>query len=740
MADAREALQFLEAEVGKKDQKTILSFQEYLEYICENPHRALRSIFRLFYDMVKGYVKEEDDGIPNDPESIGFKKYDCSELLVKGADNPFFADRLFANRFVRQVESLRQGFQQNRIYVYEGPSGCGKSTFLNNLLGAFEAYTRTDAGRVFEIVWEIDEAAILKKEVKSDAQNRRKLVVPCPSHDHPILIIPKEHRVKFLEKLIGDSETEKKILSEKDYEWLLRGEVCTICKSIFASALEKLGSAEEVFKVIKARPYKFDRRVGQGISIFNPGDKPSLLIAGGRPAEGFSGHRQIQERLDKIFGHGAVKYVYSSLAQTNNGIYVLMDIKAHNNERFLELHNVISEGVRKVGDIEEHINSFFFALMNPEDKKVIEEAKMESFQGRIHYNKIPFVLEPATEVNIYRNVFGRSIDKHFLPRVLENFARVIISGRMEPECQPLKDWIPNFKKYEMYCDEKGLLLRMEIYGGVIPTWLSEEDKKKFTAPVRRGLIAEGEKEGNTGFSGRDSIGLFNGFLGIYGTRASLINMDNIADFFKDKIGKEQRDKNIPKKFLDSLRDSYDYAVLGEVKEALYFYNTEQIQKDILNYLRAVNYEVGSKIRCEYTGEEFEVTIDFLKLMAGRISGEDVTNYDALKSAKDIQDKYTKTIARERAHIAGTELYRQLFGAYVENLKKKVLEPFVGNDNFREAIKSFDTKEFETFDKRIREHVAYMIKSLIGKFGYTQQGAKEICLYVLDKKLYEKFRS
>ncbi|QQG46120.1 MAG: serine protein kinase PrkA [Candidatus Niyogibacteria bacterium] len=740
MADIQEALQFLGTEVDRKDQKTLLSFPEYLEYVCENPQMALRNIFRLFYDMVKGRVVEEDDGHPDDPESVGFKKYDCSKLLVEGADNPFFADRLFANRFVRQVESLRQGFQQNRIYVYEGPSGCGKSTFLNNLLRSFEDYMRTDEGRTFEIIWEIDEAAFQVGATPSADQNRRKLIVPCPNHDHPILIIPKEHRVKFVEKLLENSKAKKIILTEKDYEWLFREEVCTICKSIFVSSLEKLGSVEEVLKMLKARPYKFDRRVGEGISIFNPGDKPVWSAAEGVPVEGFSANRQIQDKLDEIFGPNAVRYVFSPLAKTNGGIYVLMDIKAHNKERFLELHNVISEGVRKVGDVEECINSFFFALMNPEDKAVIEEAKMESFQGRIHYNKIPYVLEPATEVNIYRSVFGRSIDKHFLPRVLDNFARVIISGRMNTECETLKGWIPNLKKYDIYCDKDGLLLRMEIYGGVIPTWLSEEEKKKFTASVRRSLIAEGEKEGNKGFSGRDSIGLFNSFLVIYGGRLGLINMENVVDFFKDKIGKERRDKNIPKEFLASLLGSYDYAVLGEVKEALYFYNTDQIQKDILNYLWAVNYEIGSKTRCGYTGEELEVTIDFFKLMAGRISGEEMTNTAALKFAQDIQKKYVTSIARERVNIVETELYREIFGDYVGNLKEKVLEPFVGNDSFREAIKSYGTKEFDTFDRRLREHVAYMIKSLMGNFGYTQQGAKEICLYVLDKKLNDKFSS
>ncbi len=745
MSTAKKALTFLGLEIEKREKKQSLSFEEYLECIKREPKTALRSIFQLFHDMVKSYVEKGVDEYPDDPESIGFVKYDCSRLLTKGADNPFFADRLFANRFMRQIESLRQGFQQNRVYAYLGPSGCGKSTFLNNLLGTFESYTNTKDGQIFEIVWEIDENLF---SGDGEVEGRETFTIPCPSHDCPILIIPKEYRVEFLSALLPDAIEH---LREKEYEWIFRGEVCTICKSLFWSLFEKLGSLEKVLGLVKARPYKFDRRVGEGISIFNPGDKPILGMENGRPVSFYFTNRQIQEKLDRMFGTNAVRYVYSHLAKTNNGIYVLMDVKMNNQDRFIELHNVISEGVHKVGDVEEHINSLFFALMNPEDQEIIKEKKMESFQGRIHYNMIPFVLEPSTEVQIYLTIFGETIRKRFLPRIFENFARVVISSRMKiqydpkkKESDPLKEWIPDIKKYDRFCDEYGILLRMEIYSGVIPDWLSEEDRKKFTAPIRRALIAAGEDEGARGFSGRESIQYFRDFFNSYSRRPSLINMDDIADFFKHKIGRNVRDDKIPKNFLDSLVDSYDYTILNEVKEALYFYNNEQISRDILRYLWAVNYDPGSKVRCEYTGEELEITLDFLASMASQLTGNQVETREALEFARDTQRKYAALVAREpraareRTRISETDLYRDMFNAYARNLKEKVLQPFINNANFREAIKAFGTEGLEAFDTRLREHVIYMMKNLMEKFGYTEQGAKEICLYVLDKNLAEEF--
>ena len=496
--------------------------------------------------------------------------------------------------------------------------------------------------------------------------------------------------------------------------------------------LDQFGSLEKVLSMVKVRRYKFDRRLGEGISVFNPGDKPMKQV--------FLTDKQVQEKLDKLFGANLVKYVFSPHAKTNNGIYVLMDIKSHNKERLLELHNVISEGVHKInGMIEERVSSLFLALMNPEDKVSIAEEKAKSFQGRIQYNKIPYVLDVPTEVKIYQSTFGDQVNLCFLPRVMENFARVIISSRMNADCAPLTEWIPDIGKYRRYCDESGLLLRMGIYEGVIPTWLSEEDKKKLTAQVRRKLIAEGEQEGAKGFSGRESIRIFGDLLSRYGRDSHAVNMSDVSDYFKHRIGREKRNEYIPKNFIDSLVGWYNYTVLSEIKESLYFYNEEQISEIVLHYLYAVNYDVGTKVKCEWTGQELEVTIEFFKTAGAYFIGKEMKDQEALDFARYVQKRYVEAIAQERERrITETDLYKELFASCVRNLKEKTFEPFLKNNNFKEAVRAFGTKEFETFDTRLKEHVAYLVKNLVDKFGYTEKGAKEICLYVVDQKLVERF--
>ena len=146
----------IDRSMGSRDQRATIAFEEFLQGLVAKPSVVLRNIFQVFHDMIKTYVGEGVNEYPDDPESIDFVRYDCSRLFVEGLDNPFFADRLFANRLINLVEALQRGAQQNKIYIFEGPHGSGKSTFLNNLLTKFEEYTNTEDGACHETVWRLD--------------------------------------------------------------------------------------------------------------------------------------------------------------------------------------------------------------------------------------------------------------------------------------------------------------------------------------------------------------------------------------------------------------------------------------------------------------------------------------------------------------------------------------------------------------------------------------------------------
>ncbi len=765
MDNIQKAMKSLARRMQPEEQGNIISFEDFLSVITVDPYPVFRNVFQIFHDMVKSYVGEGVDEYPEDPENIHFAYYDCSRMFVEGADRPFFADRLFANRLVKLVEALKRGAQQNKIYVFDGPPGCGKSTFLNNLLMKFEEYANTQEGNRFEIVWRIDRKlaggygasdnfSVLERlsemlefgpyaENEIPRESREPVIspgqiltephedfieIPCPSHDNPIMIVPKNYRRPFLDDLLKKTGASEKLLSEKEYEWVFRDTPCTICTRLYEALLNRLMSPEKVLETVYARPYRFSRRLGEGISIYNPGDKPMRQEVLSNPV--------LQKRMDRLFrASNRVQYVFSRYAKTNNGVYALMDIKSHNKERLIELHNIVSEGVHKVEDMEENVNSLFLAVMNPEDKKNIQD--YQSFLDRIEYINIPYVLDLQTEVKIYKSIFGRHIEEHFLPMVLQNFARVIISSRLNTRSGALLEWIGDPEKYRLYCDRNLQLLKMEIYTGNIPAWLSEDDRKGFTSKRRRRVLTEAETEGQGGFSGRDSLKIFNEFYSTSSGEDRLINMSALCKFFT-KV-RPDLGESIPEGFLDSLLHLYNYKILQEVKESLYDYNEEQIDRDIKNYLFALNFETGAVTTSTFTGEKLEITDGFFEGMESRILGRNVDSEKRLAFRKNAQKEYTSRTLTQEIMVEGkpvteTALYQSLHERYVYNLKEKVLEPFLKNENFRRAIKDYDIEDFRTYDKRIREDITFMVRNLMERYGYTEKGAKEVCIYVIDNEL------
>ncbi|MCP4176792.1 MAG: serine protein kinase PrkA [bacterium] len=743
-------LHMLNEKLQNEDRKDVISFEELLNKVSTNPTLHLRNIFQLFYNMIHYYIPEGVNIYPNDPESINYIDYNYTNLFVKNTNSPFFADKLLINRLINDVNSFKKGVLAHKMLVFIGPHGSGKSTFLTNLLHKLELYTKLPEGVMYDTLWELDINKIgtpmlleVLQNIKSTSNNTNEkgqinidnqlnqsfdkyLHIPCPNHDHPIIQIPLETRMEMLDKIIDNKDLKKLLFYGKEYEWLRKKTPCAICSSIYKSLSKKL-PFEEILSMIHGKIYEFDRKMGEGISVYNPSD-----FIDRNPIR----NKELQKWIDTLFkSSDTVSYVYSKYAKTNNGVYAIMDAKSNNIDRFKNIHSIISDGTHKVDTFEENIDSLFIALVNPEDMDVIAEEK--SFLDRIKQVPVPYIRDYHTEVEIYKNIYSEQIENYFMPHVLRAFAKTIISSRLNVESEAIKKWIKNKNLYSSFIDKDYLLLKMEIFTGNIPNWLSEIDTKRFNRDIRRTLIMEGDIEGCKGFSGRQSLDMINQFISKYKRKNKLITIDNIIEFFKEKSFADK----LPALFTESLKNWYDYTVLQEVKESMFFYNENRISKNIKNYLYAISNEPGAKVKSPYTKEIIEITEEYLKSFERFILGA-TPDASTTKQFRDetLRTFVSKTTQQENSgkDLTDTEQYKDLFSRFHSSLKKDVMTPYISNPNFRRAIKDYNTTAFKNHDKRIKTEVKQLVKNLIFKFNYTEDGAKQTSIYVLDNKISEKF--
>jgi hypothetical protein len=231
--------------------------------------------------------------------------------------------------------------------------------------------------------------------------------------------------------------------------------------------------------------------------------------------------------------------------------------------------------------------------------------------------------------------------------------------------------------------------------------------------------------------------MFNHFYTKYKRKDRLININDLIEFFTNKKYNER----LPVNFLDSLVDLYDYTVLQQIKESMFFYNEERISRNIVNYFFAINGEIGTKVKCPYTKEAITITDEYFQSIENILLGNkpslterEYFRNETLKHyvAKTLQD------VKSGAKIIDTKQYEYLHDRYNQCLKQNVLAPFINNTNFRRAIKDFDSSTFKNYDERVKEEVKLLIKNLVFKFNYTDKGAKQTALYVIDKDLCNKF--
>lgn len=470
-----------EVQRGFRAGKRVLSFAEYLEVVQKSPTLHLRNVAQYLRDMFDHYGTETLQH-PALGEVRRFSLFDApwdnGRQRLVGQEEVQNAIYRVLNNFVRQR-------RVDRFILLHGPNGSSKSTVTEMLSRAMEDYSAQAAGALYRFNWVFPSQKVSRGAIGfggseeggsgaapadsyahlDDAQVDARL--PCHLGDHPLLLVPREARLKMMRELLagaGEAGAEF-ILSE----YLMRGDLCPSCRMIYDALLNSYeGDYLAVLRHIQVERFDVSRRYRAGSSRVEP------QLAVDATLRQVTADRSLSA-LPTALQNINLFEVDGDLVQANRGVVDFPDLLKRPLEAYKYLLTTVEEGRVKL----ERANLFFDLLFVGSSNEthlqgLMQSPEWPSFHGRLELVRVPYLRQHRRERQIYAmQLDRRRLGKHLAPQSIAVAALWAVLSRLDRpradhysgELAGLVEKITPMEKAELY--DRGRL----------PAWVKGEAVK-----------------------------------------------------------------------------------------------------------------------------------------------------------------------------------------------------------------------------------------------------------------------
>ncbi len=650
------------------------SFWDYLEMVSESPSIA-RNSFQRVYDMILSYGAEHFTQFKQ--EATRYKFF--SDPLDDGTDAIFGMERPLM-QLVDFFKSASQGYgTEKRILLLHGPVGSSKSTIARLLKKGLEAYSRTDAGKLYTYTWRLPARPAERDEGEQ--------FLDCPMHEEPLVLIPREARADVL-----DSINEK--LSDA-HKLRLYGDPCPFCRKILADLLEQYdGDWKKAMEHIKVRRLILSEKDRRGIGTFQPKDEKNQDST---ELTGDINYRKIAE-----FGSDSDPRAFNfdgELNIANRGIVEFIEVLKLDVAFLYDLLGASQEHMIKPKKFAQtHIDEVILGHTNePEYKRLQGNEMMEAFRDRTIKIDMPYNIRLDDEIKIYLKDFGSAKVRgmHIAPHTIEVAAMWAVLTRLS---EPKKAGITKLQKLKLY------------NGKSIPGFTEDSIKE---------LKEEAPREGMQGISPRyiqDKISnalvshqaqlekTINPFMVMNELEGGLTHHSLITD---EELKKEY------KEILAVVREEYEDILKGEVQRAISA-DEDAIKRLATNYIESVRaYTQHERVRNRYTGRDEDPDERLMRSIEEKI---------------DIPDSRKDDFRQEiMNYIGALSLDGRKFEYNTNARLLKALELKLFEDQ-RDTIK-LKSLVSSVVDDETQQKIDVVKQRLIKYFGYNEASATDVLNYV-----------
>ena len=656
------------------------TFWEYLDIVMDTPAVA-RNAFQRVYDMILTYGADNTTQFKQELTKYKF----FADPVDGGADAIFGLERPLM-QLVDFFKSAAQGYgTEKRILLLHGPVGSSKSTIARLLKKGLEAYSRTDAGKTFTYSWKLP--AHLAGGNGSEDTGDAEVILDCPMHEEPLLLIPLEARKDVLAAINEKLADGRKIR--------LYGDVCPFCRKIQADLMGLYGGDwRQVIEHVRVTRLVLSEKDRRGIGTFQPKDEKNQDST---ELTGDINYRKIAE-----YGSDSDPRAFSfdgELNIANRGIVEFIEVLKLDVAFLYDLLGASQEHMIKPKKFAQtYIDEVILGHTNePEYKKLQGNEMMEAFRDRTIKIDVPYNIRLDDEVRIYNKDFGTERIKgmHVAPHTVEVAAMWAVLTRLS---EPKKAGISKLQKLKLY------------NGKSIPGFTEDSIKE---------LKEEAPREGMQGISPRyiqDKIS--NALVSHQAQTEKAINPFMVMNELEEGLSHhslitDEELKKDYKELLATVREEYEDILKGEVQRAISA-DEDAIKRLATNYIESVRaYTQHERVRNRYTGRDEEPDERLMRSIEEKI---------------DIPDSRKDDFRQEIMNYIGALALDGRRFEYNTNARLlKALELKLFEDQ-RDTIKLKNLVS-SVVDDETQQKIDVVKQRLIKYFGYNETSATDVLNYV-----------
>ena len=410
------------------------TFRDYLDLVRQSPLVA-RDSFQRLYDMMLSFGTRKYTEYKK--EITHFTFFDDP---IGGGRDAIFGLDLPLMKFVQVIKAAAMSYgPERRVLLLHGPVGSSKSTIARLLKKGLEHYSRTLDGALYTYLWSGEGLAGLGVPPELATGHEHADSMPCPMHEEPLHLLPREFRRMFLEEINQKLPDERKISVE--------GDLCPACRHVYNQLMLKYdGDWTKVIEHVRVRRLLLSEYDRVGIGTFQPKDEKN------QDSTELTG--DINYRKIALYGSESDPRAFNFDGEfnvANRGLIEFIEVLKLDVAFLYDLLGASQEHkIKPKKFAQTDIDEVIVAHTNePEYRRLQNNEFMEALRDRTVKIDIPYITKVDEEIKVYERDFnqGRIRGKHIAPHTIEVAAMWAVLTRLE---EPKKVNLTLLQKLKLY--------------------------------------------------------------------------------------------------------------------------------------------------------------------------------------------------------------------------------------------------------------------------------------------------